>query len=105
MSVMLDAVQAKLRECRDPEVPCNIVDLGLVYDVRIAPLDDGRSDVVVRMTLTAPGCPLARQIVASVEEKLRQVPGVSTARVELVFEPPWDASRISEEGRRQLRMG
>jgi metal-sulfur cluster biosynthetic enzyme len=104
MSVTLDVVQAKLRECRDPEVPCNIVDLGLVYDVRVEPIDDARSNVAVKMTLTAEGCPLARQIVGSVEEKLRQIPGVATAQVELVFDPPWDASRISAEGRRQLRM-
>ena len=104
MSVTLDQVQARLRECRDPEVPCNIVDLGLVYDVQITPLDDGRSRVVVRMTLTAPGCPLARQIVADVEEKLLSLPGVGAAVVELVFDPPWDTSRVSEAGRRQLRM-
>jgi metal-sulfur cluster biosynthetic enzyme len=94
-----DDVMAKLRECYDPELPCNIVDLGLVYGVEI-----GGDCVSVKMTLTARGCPLARQIVGQVEQKLREMPGVAEAVVEVVFDPPWDESRISEEGRRRLRL-
>lgn len=94
-----EQVHAKLRECYDPELPCNIVDLGLVYGVA---LDGERA--TVRMTLTARACPLARQITAQVRQKLLELPGVSEAEVELVFDPPWDESRISDEGRRQLRL-
>jgi metal-sulfur cluster biosynthetic enzyme len=94
-----EQVLAKLRECYDPELPCNIVDLGLVYGVEI-----GGDCVSVKMTLTARACPLARQIVTQVEQKLRELPGVTEGVVDLVFEPPWDESRISAEGRRQLRL-
>ncbi len=94
-----EQVLAKLRECYDPELPCNIVDLGLVYDVSVA-----ERRVEVKMTLTARSCPLARQITMQAQQKLLELPGVTEARVELVFEPPWDESRMSEEGRRQLRL-
>jgi len=94
-----EEVLAKLRDCYDPELPCNIVDLGLVYEVAAA---EGRVDI--KMTLTTPNCPLARQIATQVRQKLLELPGVTEARVELVFDPPWDESRISEEGRRQLRL-
>ncbi|MBM3860219.1 MAG: metal-sulfur cluster assembly factor [Verrucomicrobia bacterium] len=94
-----EQVRAKLRECYDPELPCNIVDLGLVYGVA---LDGERATVT--MTLTARTCPLARQITAQVRQKLLELPGISEAEVELVFDPPWDESRISDEGRRQLRL-
>jgi metal-sulfur cluster biosynthetic enzyme len=97
--ITTEDVLAKLRECRDPELPCNIVDLGLVYGVEI-----GGDCVSVKMTLTARSCPLARQIVGQVEQKLRELPGVVEGVVDLVFDPPWDESRISEAGRRQLRL-
>lgn len=94
-----EQVMAKLRECYDPELPCNIVDLGLVYGVEV-----GGPCVSVKMTLTAPTCPLARQITAQVQQKLLELPGIAEAQIDLVFEPPWDESRISEEGRRQLKL-
>jgi len=94
-----EQVMAKLRECYDPELPCNIVDLGLVYGVEI-----GGECVSVKMTLTARACPLVRQITTQVQQKLLELPGVTEAQIDLVFDPPWDESRISDEGRRQLRL-
>jgi len=91
-------VWTKLKECRDPELPCNIVDLGLVYRVRLTP----PADVEVTMTLTTPSCPMAAQIAAQVQRKLRELPGVSAANVQLVYEPPWQPGLINAAGRQQL---
>jgi metal-sulfur cluster biosynthetic enzyme len=99
-----DQILDKLRECRDPEIPCNIVDLGLVYDLRTKTTDAGHSTVEVTMTLTSRECPLYRQITENVHQKLLEIPGVSDARVQLVFDPSWDSTRITEDGRRQLGM-
>jgi probable FeS assembly SUF system protein SufT len=96
------AVEAALRTCYDPEIPVNIVDLGLVYDTRIARLDDGSTGVDVKMTLTAQGCGMGAAIAADAEDKLRAVPGVSRAHVEIVWDPPWNPRMISDEGRRKL---
>lgn len=89
-----------LRTLYDPEIPVNIYDLGLVYalDVR----SDG--DVHVRMTLTAPNCPVAQSFPATVQQTLLHVPGVSSVMVELVWEPPWNRERMSEAARLQLGM-
>lgn len=87
----------RLKECYDPEIPINIVDLGLVYDVAV----DGGS-VLVRMTLTSPHCPLAGVLSAEVESKLREIEGVKDAAVELVWDPPWTPERISRETRDSL---
>ena len=95
-------VEAALRTCYDPEIPVNIIDLGLVYDTRIARLDDGSSGVDVKMTLTAQGCGMGAAIAADAEDKLRAVPGVSRAHVEIVWDPPWNPRMISDEGRRKL---
>lgn len=89
-----------LRTVFDPEIPVNIYDLGLIYDVDIN--DAGR--VVVQMTLTAPGCPVAQTFPETVESALYCVPGVTEARVELVWEPPWDQERMSEAAKLQLGM-
>lgn len=86
-----------LRTCYDPEIPVNIVDLGLVYDVSIH--DEA---VNVKMTLTAPGCGMGGMISMDAEEKLLELPGVKEARVELVWDPPWNPSMISPEGRKIL---
>jgi len=85
-----------LRQCYDPEIPVNIVELGLVYDVRFAPETDGRSIVEVDMTLTAPGCGMGDAIADDVCERLLALPQVAQATVNMVFDPPWDRSRISE---------
>lgn len=94
-----DAVIDALRECYDPEIPVNIVDLGLVYEVNI-----GVDNVGVIMTLTAIGCPVAGEVMAEVETRLLGVPGVKKAKVELTFDPPWSTDRMSEDARWELGM-
>ena len=86
-----------LRECFDPEIPLNIVDLGLIYGVTL----DGQT-VTVRMTLTAPGCSMGSMIATTIEDKLLGLPDCSRTNVEIVWEPPWTPQRISAEGRKQL---
>jgi len=93
-----ERIIAALRTVHDPEIPVNIYDLGLVYGLAI---DDG-GQVEIHMTLTAPGCPVAHTFPAQVEAVVRAVEGVETAHVELVWEPPWDASRMTEAVRLQL---
>lgn len=87
----------QLRNCYDPEIPLNIVDLGLIYDVAIT----GRV-IDVKMTLTAPGCHMGGQIAADVQSKLLALEEVEEANVELVWDPPWHQSMISADGRRKL---
>jgi probable FeS assembly SUF system protein SufT len=94
----------QLRTCFDPEIPVNIVDLGLVYDCRLTPNDDGTRDVAVRMTLTAPGCGMGEVLVADVRDKLKLIPTVREADVELVFDPPWNQGMMSEAARLQTGM-
>jgi len=94
-----------LRTCYDPEIPVNIVDLGLVYDLRISPQPSGRSAVDVKMTLTAPGCGMGTTIAADAEQKLKGLSGVEAASVEIVWDPPWSPQMISEEGRGKLGIG
>jgi len=89
-----------LRQVIDPELGVNIVDLGLVYDVRCG---DG-GDVVVRMTLTTPGCPMHDSIAWWAEKRLSDLPGVRSARVDVVWDPPWTPERMSPEAKRMLGM-
>lgn len=89
-----------LKVVRDPEIPLNVVDLGLVYEVDIA--DDGAVDV--RMTLTSMGCPAQDIIQADAEMAVMQVEGVSRVNVEFVWSPAWTTDQISEDGKRQMRM-
>ena len=97
MSVNREQVMDMLHNCYDPEIPVNIVDLGLVYDVQVA--DD---TVNVKMTLTSPGCPAHGMITESVKEKLVSIEGVHQVNIEIVWEPPWDPSRMSAAARQQL---
>lgn len=92
-----------LKTCYDPEIPVNIVDLGLVYDMRITPGDDG-SDIEVKMTLTAQGCGMGGAIAADARHKLQALAGVHDANVEIVWDPPWTPQMISPEGRERLGM-
>ncbi len=92
------AVVEALRTVYDPELPVNIYDLGLVYQLRI----DEAGAVEIHMTLTAPACPVAQSFPAQVAQRVEAVPGVSSARVELVWDPPWDASRMTEAARLEL---
>lgn len=95
-------VREELKTVFDPEIPVNILDLGLVYSCSIAPSGDGRSRVDVCMTMTAPGCGMGNVLKADVERKLSHLPGVSEAHVEIVFDPPWHAGFMSEAARLQL---
>lgn len=98
-AVSQELVGMALRSCYDPEIPVNIVDLGLVRNVRI----DG-GIVGVRMTLTAPGCPMGQSIIDDVQQTVSAVPGVRDVQVDLVFDPPWTPSAMTDEARRQLGM-
>jgi probable FeS assembly SUF system protein SufT len=91
-----------LKTCYDPEIPVNIVDLGLVYDMSIEPLPAGNSLVSVKMTLTAPGCGMGATIAGDAQQKLLGLPGIEEAVVEIVWDPPWHQSMITEEGRKIL---
>jgi FeS assembly SUF system protein len=94
-----DNVIAALRTIFDPEIPVNIYDLGLIYGLEV----DAEGKVFVRMTLTAPACPVAESFPGVVESRLYEVPGVSDVRVELVWDPPWSRDRLPEEVK--LRLG
>jgi probable FeS assembly SUF system protein SufT len=96
------AVWAALKDCYDPELPLNIVDLGLVYDMAIEKLPSGSNAVKVKMTLTAPGCGMGGAIAGDAQQKLLQLPGVETADVDIVWEPAWHPSLITPEGKRIL---
>lgn len=97
MSVSPERVMDMLRNCYDPEIPVNIVDLGLVYDIQV------NGDVVnVKMTLTSQGCPAHTLITEEVKRQLLTLEGVREANVEIVWEPPWDPSRISSAARQKL---
>lgn len=91
-----------LRTCYDPEIPVNIVDLGLVYDLAIDKLPSNNSRVQVKMTLTAPGCGMGGVIAGDAQQKILSLDGVEEANVEVVWDPPWHQSMISEQGRRVL---
>jgi probable FeS assembly SUF system protein SufT len=97
-----DLVWKQLRTCYDPEIPVNIVELGLVYDLHIAPQPDASNLVEVKMTLTAPGCGMGAMIAEDVQRKILSLPGVSEAKVELVFDPPWNQGMMSEAARLEL---
>jgi len=96
-------VWTALQDVFDPEIPASIVELGLVYSVASEPVEGGHR-VLVHMTLTAPGCGVGPVLVEDVRRKCLSVPGVKQADVELVFDPPWDVSRMSEAARLQLGM-
>ncbi len=89
-----------LRTCYDPEIPVNIYELGLIYDVKVEP----SGEVHIRMTLTSPACPVAGSLPPEVEAKVRAIPGVTAAKVEVVWDPPWDQSKMSEAAKLQLNM-
>jgi probable FeS assembly SUF system protein SufT len=96
------AVWDALRTCFDPEIPVNIVDLGLVYDMHLTKLSGGNSRVDVKMTLTAPGCGMGPAIAGDAQVKLLNLPGIDDAHVEIVWDPPWHHSMITESGRKIL---
>lgn len=97
-----EKIWLQLKTCFDPEIPVNIVDLGLVYECNILPLGKQDVSVEIKMTLTAVGCGMGPVLVAEVEEKIRQIEHVTDVKVELVFDPPWDKSKMSDEAKLQL---
>src|SRR5204862_3807047 len=100
-----EKVWAQLRECYDPEIPVNVVDLGLIYSVTTDDDESGKGKrVSVKMTLTAPGCGMGPTLARDAEQRLVTLPGVASANVELVWDPPWSPERISRAGREKLGM-
>ncbi len=97
---LYEAVVAALKEIYDPEIPVNIYDLGLIYAVEVSP----DADVVINMTLTTPHCPVAESMPGEVELRASSVPGVRDAEVNLVWDPPWDPAKMSDEARLELGM-
>jgi FeS assembly SUF system protein len=97
---LYEAVIEALKEIYDPEIPVNIYDLGLIYDVEITP----ESHAMVKMTLTTPHCPVAESMPGEVELRVGSVPGVGHAEVELVWDPPWDPQKMTDEARLELGM-
>lgn len=97
-------VWRQLQTCFDPEIPINVVDLGLIYSCQVLPAQDGKRKVEVSMTLTAPGCGMGEFLVEDVRSKLELVPTVTEADVELVFDPPWNQSMMSDAARLETGM-
>src|SRR5690349_19283755 len=97
-----EMVWEQLKTCFDPEIPVNIVDLGLVYLCELGETEDGRKNVKIKMTLTAPGCGMGPVLASDVKMKVESLPGVANADVEVVFDPVWDRSMMSEAARLQL---
>lgn len=94
----------QMRKVYDPEIPFNIVDVGLIYECKLEELPSGRYEVKVLMTLTAPGCGIGDILVDDVRRKVSEVPGVKKVDVTLTFDPPWDFSRLSEDARLALNL-
>jgi probable FeS assembly SUF system protein SufT len=94
----------QLRTCYDPEIPINIVDLGLIYRCDVTSLADGQRSVDIDMTLTAPGCGMGPILLQDAQEKVAVIPTVADVKVELVFDPPWNQSMMSDEARLQTGM-
>lgn len=99
MALTVEQVYSALRECYDPEIPVNIVDLGLVYDVEV-----NEGSVRVKMSLTTPGCGMGPQIADNARRKVLELPEVTDVDVEIVWEPPWNQAMISAAGRQKLGM-
>jgi probable FeS assembly SUF system protein SufT len=91
-----------LKTVYDPEIPVDVVELGLIYSCAIVPHEEGGKTVVIRMAMTSPGCGMSNVLKAEVEGKVRRLPEVKETRVEVVFDPPWDPGRMSEAARLQL---
>jgi FeS assembly SUF system protein len=95
-----DRVVEVIKTCYDPEIPVDIYELGLIYEINIT---EG-NDVHVKMTLTSPACPVAESLPLEVEQKIKNIPDVNNAKVEITYDPPWEKSMMSEEARMELGM-
>ncbi len=102
MAVTEQDVYSVLKSCYDPEIPVNIVDLGLIYGVNFAQASEEKQDVTVEMTLTSQGCPEHVNISAQVKSRIEQLPGVATCTVNVVWTPAWTPERLSPDARKQL---
>jgi len=100
LNKLTDLLIEKLKSVYDPEIPVDIYELGLIYKVDVS----DSKDVAIDMTLTAPGCPVAGEMPGWVRDAVMEIPGLKSCTVELVFEPPWDSSRMSDEAKLQLNM-
>ena len=104
VSQLGEKIIGQLRMVFDPEIPVNIYDLGLIYKVDVKPLEDGKADVDIDMTLTSPNCPVAEQMPAMVRSAVSALDEVNDVKVTLVWEPEWDKSQMSDEAKLQLNM-
>lgn len=95
-----DRIVEVIKTCYDPEIPVDIYELGLIYEINV---HDG-NDVHIKMTLTSPACPVAESLPLEVEQKIQNIPDVNNAKVEITFDPPWEKSMMSEEARMELGM-
>ena len=105
MPVTQEDVLNALRDCYDPEIPVNIVDLGLIYGIKIEPdpaQPEDRQNIIVDMTMTSPGCPSHVEISLQVKDRLEQMPGVTNATINLIWNPPWGPERLSLAAREKL---
>ncbi len=100
LNVLTDKIIAQLKTVFDPEIPVDVFELGLIYKIDV----DNDMKVDIDMTLTAPGCPVAGEMPGWVQDAVKQVPGLSDVKVNMVFDPPWDPSRMSEEAKLELNM-
>ncbi|MDP1631958.1 MAG: SUF system Fe-S cluster assembly protein [Caulobacter sp.] len=100
LDLLTDQIVGKLKSVFDPEIPVDIYELGLIYKVDVS--DD--REIKIDMTLTAPGCPVAGEMPGWVEDAVMEIPGLKSCAVDLVFDPPWDPSRMSDEAKLQLNM-
>jgi len=100
-----EMVWDQLRQVYDPEIPINVVDLGLIYDLRLESLPQGRSTVLVQMTLTAQGCGMGPTIARDAQRRIQSLPGVTRAEVQVVWDPPWHPEMMSAEGKKRLGVG
>jgi len=101
-AVTEEEILSALKSCYDPEIPVNIVDLGLIYRVSFVDTVEGKQDVTVDMTLTSPGCPEHVNISAQVRSRVEQLAGVGTCSVNVVWTPPWSPERLSSDAKKQL---
>ena len=99
-----EKVIARMRTVFDPEIPVNIYDLGLIYDIQFLPAMEDRFDVHIKMTLTTPNCPVAGQMPAMVQNAVKELPELYKVDVQLTFNPSWDKSRMTDEAKLQLNM-
>ncbi len=101
---LIKPIKDALRKVFDPEIPVNIYELGLIYKIDVMPREDGKSDVYVEMTLTSPACPVAQEMPVWVQGAIFPVEGVNNVDVDIIWDPPWDPSKMAETAKLQLNM-